>query len=296
MTSQYKPFSQVVIIGCGDIGLRVARLWESEHLPLVGVGRTESTRDRCDSLNISFQQVDLDRPLAASCLDLSDALVYYFAPPPPSGDTDPRMAHFLAAIGEQKPARLILLSTSGVYGNQQGERVSEDTPPHPEVDRSRRRYDMECQLRHWSEQHAVPVVILRVGGIYGPGRLPLERIKKGIPMLHEHLAPQTNRIHADDLAQVCFNAALYGREGEVYNVSDGQDSNMTEYFLTIADHFGLPHPPLVDWDEAEKTISAGMLSYLRESRRMDNSKMMKELRVTLKYPDLKSGLLSCKEE
>ncbi|MDH5395643.1 MAG: SDR family NAD(P)-dependent oxidoreductase, partial [Gammaproteobacteria bacterium] len=97
----------------------------------------------------------------------------------------------------------------------------------------------------------------------------------------------------DDLAQVCVAAATKGRAGEIYNVSDGSNSNMTEYFNTIADFYHLPRPPLVDWEEAEKTISAGMLSYLKESRRMDNTKMLNELGVTLIYPSLKDGLKSC---
>ena len=133
-------------------------------------------------------------------------------------------------------------------------------------------------------------MILRVGGIYGPGRLPEKRIRDQIPVIHETLAPKTNRIHADDLAEICIAAAKYGRDGEIYNVSDGCDSNMTEYFFQVADHLGLARPPSIDWETAKNVLSPGMLSYLRESRRMNNSKMLKELRIRLKYPDLISGL------
>ena len=294
MALQTTAFAQVLIIGCGDIGLRVARLWQAQAATVSGVARSAEGQKRLQQVGVAPIQADLSVPASLTSLPLKEALVYYFAPPPAKGTQDTHMQNFLAAIPtNQLPARIVAISTSGIYGDQQGKLVTEQTPANPQVDRAHRRWDAEQQLRAWSGKTGVPVVILRVGGIYGPGRLPLERIKKAVPMLHEHLAPQTNRIHADDLAQVCVNAALYGRAGEAYNVSDGQDSNMTEYFLTIADHFGLPHPPLVDWAEAEQTISEGMLSYLRESRRMDNSKMLKELRVTLKYPDLKSGLEHC---
>ena len=172
--------------------------------------------------------------------------------------------------------------------------MDENTPPNPMVDRARRRLDAETHLREWGKANTVPVIILRVGGIYGPGRLPIKRIQEQIPMVHEALAPQTNRIHADDLAQVCLAAAQRGEADQIYNVSDGTNSNMTEYFNTIADFVGLPRPPLVDWDEAEQTISKGMMSYLRESRRMDNRRMLEELGVKLRYPNLLAGLESCK--
>jgi nucleoside-diphosphate-sugar epimerase len=149
----------------------------------------------------------------------------------------------------------------------------------------------------------VEIVILRVGGIYGPGRLPEKRIRNAVPVLRQELAPKTNRIHADDLARICFAAGKYGHDGEIYNVSDGCDTdgeiynvsdgcdtNMTEYFFQVAEHLGLPKPPTVDWEKAESTLSKGMLSYLRESRRIDNSKMLSELHINLKYPDLLSGL------
>jgi nucleoside-diphosphate-sugar epimerase len=158
------------------------------------------------------------------------------------------------------------------------------------VDRAYRRYDMESQLKHWCEQHNVELVILRVGGIYGPKRLPLKRIRAGTPVLLESLAPKTNRIHEEDLADICVAAAKVDTHFRVYNVSDGTDSNMTEYFFKLADHFKLPRPPAVDWQEAEKTISKGMLSYLKESRRVDSSRMLKELDIKLRYPNLEAGL------
>ena len=298
MTDKDKPFKHIVIVGCGDIGVRVAKIWKDQGKSVFGVGRSEESLNSLRQQHIHAVSANLDdsETLGEFNGRLSQqALLYYFAPPPAKGIEDSRMANFLHSLNKHNlPKKIIYISTSGVYGDQQGELINEQTPPNSQVDRAKRRFHAEQQLLEYgTENISVSITILRVGGIYGPGRLPLQRLKDQIPMLHENLAPQTNRIHADDLAQICVAAATEKSDGEIYNVSDGSDSNMTEYFNTIADFCNLPRPPLVDWDEAEKTISKGMLSYLKESRRMDNSKMINELEITLKYPTLKDGLESC---
>ncbi|MCK4866395.1 MAG: SDR family oxidoreductase [Gammaproteobacteria bacterium] len=294
MIDKDKPFKHVLIIGCGDIGLRVAKIWKKASKSVFALARSESSIDLFRQQHIHTCQADLDDPESLRHLPSKQSLLYYFAPPPATGQKDSRMTHFLENLdAEHLPTHLIYISTSGVYGDHGGELINEQTAVNPQVDRAKRRYHAEQQLQQWGEQKAVPITILRVGGIYGPERLPLQRLKDQIPMLHENLSPQTNRIHADDLAQVCVAAASEKAEGEIYNVSDGTNSNMTEYFNTIADFCNLPRPPLVDWDEAEKTISKGMLSYLKESRQMDNSKMLNELEIELIYPTLKDGLKSC---
>ena len=298
MNDKDKPFKHIVIVGCGDIGHRVAKIWKNRGKSVFGVVRSEDSLNSLRQQHIHAVAADLDD--ANTLQDFSgplskQSLLYYFAPPPPKGVVDTRMEHFLANLDQNNlPKHIIYISTSGVYGDQQGKTINEETLANPQVDRAKRRYHAEQLLLEYGIEHtSIAVTILRVGGIYGPGRLPLQRLKDQIPMLHENLSPQTNRIHADDLAQVCVAAATEKSAGEIYNVSDGTNSNMTEYFNTIADFCNLPRPPLVDWDEAEKTISKGMLSYLKESRRMDNSKMMNDLGITLKYPTLKEGLESC---
>ena len=291
---EFEPES-VLIVGCGDIGRRVAARWPD--VAVTGLVRTQASAEALQQAGITPWQANLDDPTSLTGLPLADALVYYFAPPPPTGTTDPRMQHFLAAIDPaQLPGRIVYISTSGVYGDRGGEVVNEDTPPNPQVDRARRRYDAEQQLRRFGQEYGVAIVILRVGGIYGPGRLPRKRLEDRVPMIHEHLAPSTNRIHAEDLAQICVAAAQRGRADTMYNVSDGTDSNMTEYFNTVADFLELPRPPTIDWEEAERSLSTGMLSYLKESRRMDNRRMLEELEVELKYPTLEAGLAAMEVE
>jgi len=285
------PFKSVIILGFGDIGQRVAGLWLGQAIPVYGLARSPDKQSGITCLGIKPIRADLDMPASLKDLPVEDALLYWFVPPPRTGETDPRMQNLLHALENQaKPRRIIAISTTGVYGDQRGALVSEQTPPNPQVDRARRRLDMEARLQNWGVAHDVPVIILRVGGIYGPDRLPLQRIRDGVPVLREELAPKTNRIHADDLARVCVAAAHQPQESRTYNVSDGQEANMTEYFFTLADFFGLPRPPAVDWPEAERTLSSGMLSYLRESRRMDTSRMQQELGVKLLYPTLLDGL------
>lgn len=292
MKQQITPYKNVIVAGCGDIGRRVAQRWSAQGLETTGIVASNSSKKQLELQGIKVSQLDLDEPGHNLQLPLDAALVYYFVPPPAHGVSDTRVEHFLSVIDQQgtRPARIVAISTTGVYGDCGGEIVTEEKLPHPMVDRARRRYDMECRLKFWCEQHDVALVILRVGGIYGPDRLPLKRIREGIPVLHESLAPKTNRIHEDDLAEICVAAAKVNTKYRVYNVSDGTESNMTEYFFKLADHFKLPRPPAVDWQQAEQSISKGMLSYLKESRRVDNSRMLKELNIKLHYPDLDAGL------
>lgn len=293
MNPAVKDPATVFVVGCGDVGRRVARLWQQRGVPVTGLARQAAGLDES---GITPWPADLDEPASLRDLPVKDALVYYFAPPPPRGRADPRMANFLAALAPDRlPARIVAISTSGVYGDRQGARVDESTPPRPGTDRGRRRLDAEDRLRRFGRQYQVPVIILRVGGIYGPGRLPVERLRKQVPMVQESEAPITNRIHADDLAAVCLAAARRGRADTLYNVSDGNPGNMTDYFNTVADFLGLPRPPVVSREEAERTLSPGMLSYLRESRRLDTTRMREELGVELRYPDLQSGLTACRE-
>lgn len=285
----------VCIAGCGDIGQRVAHLWQARSVPVLGLVASEASVSRLTAQHIPAKLSDFNDPHVYLPTLSKNSLIYYFVPPPPTGREDTRCMHFLRALAAQadRVTRIVAISTTGVYGNCAGERVDETRIPAPQVDRAHRRLDMENQLRQWCHHQQIDLIILRVGGIYGPGRLPLQRIKDGVPVLYPELAPNTNRIHADDLANICMAATQAQYSFRIYNVSDGTDSNMTEYFFTLADYFHLPRPPAVNWEEAERSISKGMLSYLRESRRVDNSRMLSELKIQLRYPNLIAGLPSC---
>ena len=281
----------ILIVGCGYVGQHLAAELAPEA-KITGLVRSSHTARQLSLQCIDPLIRDLDQPLSTPSIDWQQ--IYYFAPPPKQGQQDTRMAHFLRALDtrEQK-MRLVYLGTTGVYGDCNGDWVDEHQPVHPTVDRALRRLDAEQQLHQWRTTTSNEVIMLRVAGIYGPDKLPLARLRQGKPMIAAAHAPWTNRIHVDDLVQTCIAAMERGRDGEIYNVSDGQPGNMADYFNQVADATGLPRPPVILRDEATGQLSAGLRSYLAESRRIDNGKMLKELHIQLKYPTLSQGLAAC---
>lgn len=283
----------VLILGCGYVGQRLARQLRSEGVEVTGVVRSEESAVKLRALGAHAIRADLDAPTQLPPLPTAGAEVYYFMPPPGNGDVDSRLRRMLSTIDRTAlPARVVYISTSGVYGDCHGDWVDETHALNPATPRARRRLDAETELRGWSEATGVPIVILRVPGIYGPGKLPLERLRQGLPLLREADSPYTNRIQVDDLVAVCRAAMQRGRPGAVYNVSDGQPSNMTDYFNRIADRTGLPRPPLVARDQIDQ-LSPGMRGFMEESKRLDNRRMLEELAITPMYPTLESGLDAC---
>jgi len=284
----------VLIVGCGHVGRRVAVSLHARGQHVTGLVRSTTSAAQLRELGIDALCLDLDD--SASPMPRSGKFggLCYLAPPPSTGLQDTRMRGFLESLDKTSPPRrIVYISTSAVYGDCRGDWITEDQPLQPATDRGRRRLDAERQLQAWAARHGVEWVILRVPGIYGPGKLPLERLRKGLPVLREAEAPYTNRIHADDLATICVAALDSDHHNTVYNVSDGHPSTMTDYFFRVADAAGLPRPPVVSREEAQQVLSAGMLSFLQDSRRMSNQKLLRDLRVTLRYPDLDTGLQSC---
>lgn len=287
----------IFIAGCGDIGVRVARLERAQGATVAALARSEEAAARLRAEGIAPVAGDLDLPDTLRLLPTREAGLYCLAPPPPKGVHDPRMRALLGAIApDRRPRRVVYISTTGVYGDCAGEWVTEARPPRPSADRARRRLDAEEALRDFGARWGIDAIVLRVPGIYGPGRLPVERLRAGEPVVREEEAPYTNRIHADDLAQVCVAAMRRGRGGEVYNVSDGHPTTMTDYFFRVADALGLPRPPVLPLASARERVSGDMRSYLAESRRIDNRKMLTELGVELLYPDLAAGLRGLRTE
>ncbi|HEY6008245.1 MAG TPA: SDR family oxidoreductase [Geobacteraceae bacterium] len=287
---------EILIIGCGDIGRRVARLALARGAKVSALVRSPEKAVALEESGIRALVANLDDPETLIDLPAKGAVVFYFAPPPGGGIHDTRARHFCAAfVPGAEPAKLVYLSTSGVYGPSGDALVTEDTPPDPQTARGKRRLDAETVFTDWCRERRVDIVILRVTGIYGPGRLPVAQLTSGQPVLDEREASFTNRIHADDLATVCLAAADRGENGDIFNVSDGHPGTMTEYFNAAADILGLPRPPQVSRAEAQAVMTPLMLSYIQESRRLDNRRMLDKLGVRLRYPDLCAGIASCRE-
>ncbi len=292
--------TQVRIIGCGYIGLRLGRallersLIQADHL--LALVKTPASREQCLSTGINSIYHDLDDPAQAlnPSLNSKNALLYYFAPPPAKGSTDPRVQNFLHHIEAQPPAKIVLISTTGVYGNSQGQWVNEDSPLHADVERSQRRLHAEQQCQSFCQKLAIPLVILRVAGIYGPGKLPLKRILAGTPIVRAEDSPYSNRIHTDDLLEICIKAGVDTSINGIFNCADGQPTTMYDYFIKVARTHQLAEPPAITLAQATTQLSAGMLSYMSESRRVDNGKLLRHFKLSLKYPDLTAGLAAIK--
>lgn len=282
--------NNLFIAGCGYTGSRVAAKalengWrvtaqvrsreKSDHLAAQGMTVICCTTDQLEEIPLL--------PLAGSCL-------LYSIPPQGGGSQDLRARNVCAALerDRQIPGRIIYLSATSVYGDTGGGIVTETAPAEPVSAMGKRRLDAEQQFREFGARHGIPVVILRIAGIYGPGRLPLMQISQGQPLLKEEEAKPSNRIHIDDLVQVCL-AALETGNG-IYNVSDGNPCSMTAYFNACADTLGLPRQPQVDLEEARRIMPPLLFNYFVESRVVDNSRMLRELGITLKHPSLAEGL------
>ncbi len=177
-----------------------------------------------------------------------------------------------------------------MYGDCKGAWIDETTPLNPTADRAFRRADAERQVQQFCQRLDIPLVILRVPGIYGPGKIPLARIRSSLPIVNKQDSPFTNRIHADDLVEVCEKALLNPRITGIYNVTDGHPGTMYDYFVGVAAAMNLPAPPAIALEDAQQQLSAGMLSYMAESRRINNKKLLKDFELVLQYPDLQEGL------
>jgi nucleoside-diphosphate-sugar epimerase len=286
----------LLIVGCGDIGLRVLRLLS----PRVKLFALTSSDQRVDELRSAgavpvVGNLDQAHSLAAlaRCVRQVDGLLH-LAPPQNSGTSDQRTRQLLQLLergGRLK--RLVYASTSGVYGDCSGDWVSESRPVAPATERAQRRVDAEARLRHFGLRRGVTVSVLRVPGIYAadrPGGHPRDRLLRGTPVLLQDEDVYTNHIHADDLARACVLALFRAHPQRVYHVSDNTELRMGDYFDLAADLCAMPRPPRVSRSQAEHDISPMGLSFMSESRRLHNRRLTSELRLQLRYPTVTEGL------
>lgn len=278
--------TRALIIGAGDTGTRIINGGHAQGWQCTGLVHSEAGIARVRTTGATPLAVDLDAPLPV--LPSAD-VIFYCAPPPREGHDDPRMAQILAAYPPESVQRLIYISTSGVYGDCQGKWVDETRALNPGSPRSHRRAAAEQRIADWGGDH----IILRAPGIYGPDRLPIDRVRAGQPILAGADAPWTNRIHVTDLAEIALTAAKRGPARVIYNASDGNPTPMPDYYHALAKRLGCPPPPEIDWATAEQTFSAMRLSFLRESRRLSNQRLRETLGMTLHYPDYQTGLDAC---
>lgn len=288
---------KILIVGFGDVGQRLVKQLltqiKSRHLHICTLVRQAERAAIARALNATPIFGDLtDRRSLSRIAGLADT-VFHFAPPPNRGLRDIHTRNLISALSHQRrmlPQRLIYVSTTGVYGDCNGEFINETRIARPGTDRAKRRIDAETQLRDWGKQSGVAVSILRAPGIYAEDRLPIERLKKRTPALCVGDDVYTNHIHADDLARAAWVAASRGLPNRVYNAVDDTNLKMGDYFDAVADHFVLPRPPRLSKAEAMTQISPPMMSFMNESRRIGNARLKQELAFQFRYPSVEDFL------
>jgi len=298
MTPSLNPMSRsrrptLLIVGCGDVGLRVLRLVRRNWRVLA----LTSSAERCDTLRQAgaiplIGNLD-DLATLGRLGGLADA-VLHLAPPPSDGTTDPRTAALLRALTRGgRVRRLVYGSTTGVYGDCGGAQFDETRAVAPSTPRAQRRVDAEARVRHFGRATGAAVTILRIPGIYAsdrPGGHPRERLLRATPVLAREDDVFTNHIHADDLARACVRALHAGLPQRIVHACDDTDMRMGDYFDLAADVCGLPRPARIKREQAKTALPPMLLSFMSESRRLRNDRLKRELRVALRYPTVAEGL------
>ena len=283
----------LLIVGCGDVGLRVLRLLQGRWRVLV----LTSSADRVAELRAAgatplIGNLD-DAASLARLAGLADA-VLHLAPPPSHGQADGRTQRLVQALARRSvPTCLVYGSTSGVYGDAQGAWLDETRTVNPSTDRAWRRVDAERRVRWAGRALGLRACVLRIPGIYAADRAggdPKDRVLRGAPVLSAADDVYTNHIHADDLARACVAALWRGLPQRVVNVCDDSTLTMGDHFDAVAEHYDLQRPPRMSRAAATQALSPMQMSFLSESRRLLNERLKRELRLGLRYPTVQAAL------
>ena len=284
--------TRILIIGCGDVGQRLARL-VTPHSRVLALTSSPERQVSLRAQGLVPLLGNLDDPRTLGRLAGLAQRVVHLAPPPSTGDRDPRTVNLLRALARRGQVRaLVYGSTTGVYGDAQGQWVDETRSLAPQTDRARRRVAAERAVRQG--EGGTRGCVLRIPGIYAldrEGGDPRDRVRRGAPVLQPADDVYTNHIHADDLARALWRTLLVGRAQRIYNVNDESDLKMGDYMDLAADLYGLPRPQRISRQQAQSELPSMLLSFMSESRRMLNQRMKRELRLSLKYPHVRTGLI-----
>ncbi len=263
-----------LVAGTGYTGHRVLERLPSDKV--AGASRSPIETDR------PFHLVDFDA-LDASVFDLpAHYAVLYTCPPGDADDT--RLQRFLEHLSPT-PKRFVYISTTGVYGDCNGAVVTEDSPVNPNSRMSRPRVAAEDLLTRWAKRTGSDLAILRAPGIYGPGRLGVDRLREGGAYISDDEANPGNRIHVDDLVTCCIAALSAETPAGIYNVGDGDHRSSTWFADEVARQAGLPGPREITRAQAEEEFSPARLAFMASSRIVDTTKMHEVLGVTPRTPE-----------
>ncbi len=260
--------------------------------PVVGTARMEEGLARMPEgvRPLLFDGESLSDELAA-VLGQTDILLAS-APPDMQGDPVLRCAGDVLARGQLK--QVVYLTTLGVYGDHQSGWVDETSPTHGESPRLQRRLDAEAQWLAFGKAHGLPVAVLRLAGIYGPGRNALRQVRAGEARIIDKPGQVFNRIHVEDIARA-IEAVVAQRFDGLLNVTDDRPAPPGDPIVFAAQLLNLPAPPAVPFAEAAKTMNPMALSFWASSKKVANSRLRQELGVELAYPTYEEGLQALAE-
>ncbi|MBV8634360.1 MAG: NAD(P)H-binding protein [Burkholderiaceae bacterium] len=282
-----KKQPRLLVIGCGDVGMRLLALLRGRYR-IFAVTRQAGHVAAIRAAGATPIIADLDQPDSLARLTRLASRIVHLAPPPSDGENDKRTRNLIPFLPPR--ARLVYVSTTGVYGDCAGELVAETRAVKPQNVRAKRRVDAEQCLRAWARRSGSCLSILRVPGIYARERLPIERLQKGTPTLRAEDDVYTNHIHADDLAHIIALALVRGMPNRVVHAADDSDMKMGDYFDVVARAFDLPPPPRLPREQLRAQVSPVLYSFMAESRRLDNRRLKEELGVRLRYRDVVGAL------
>ncbi|WP_199154704.1 NAD(P)H-binding protein [Chromobacterium sp. ASV23] len=287
----------LLIIGAGDVARRAMPLLRG-HWRVLALCRSADAASRWRALGTVPLHADLDNHASLARLaGLADAALLC-APPPGHGRTDPRTRKLLYALAKADsiPQQWVYISTSGVYGDASGRWLDETAALRPRNERAWRRADAETVLRRFAIRHGCALTILRAPGIYADDRLPLSRLFNQTPLIADAEDSWSNHIHADDLARLCV-AALSRRHGiRVYNACDALPLPVSRWYRALAETLDLPCPPQLPREAVKASVSPQQWSFLGESRRLDNRRVLRELGVALRWPSVLDYLAALRQD
>lgn len=277
--------ARLLVLGAGYSGRCLANL-----------ARSLGTSVLCTRRSMDRPDADLVFDSSAGLLPDSEALkevTHLLSTIPPDQDgIDPVLSTLLPTLRGLPLQWVGYLSTTGVYGDRDGEWVSEDDTPDPILERSRRR--LACE--HSWQASGLPVQILRLPGIYGPGRSVLNGLRQGSARLIEKPGQVFCRIHVEDIAGACFHLIKRFAEGQrpaVVNVVDNCPAATADLLRYAAGLLQCSIPETFQFDAIQPTMSAMAQSFWSENRRVSNRLLIKDLGYNLLHPDYRAGLMDC---
>jgi nucleoside-diphosphate-sugar epimerase len=210
---------------------------------------------------------------------------------PPSGSADPVLSHCKDAIAHAPHLeRIVYLSTIGVYGDHKGAWVDEDAPTEPNSSRNRARVVAEQEWVAFGARAGKKITILRLAGIYGPGRNALVNVREGKARRIVKPGQVFNRIHVEDIARAIEAAFAANAPSGIFNVTDDEPAPPQDVIAYAAELLGIEPPPGIPFESADLMPMAR--SFYSSNKRASNRRLKEQLGVRLAHPTFREGLLA----